>query len=494
MTASAHSRLNERSLGLLAPGVRRPAYDRSKVSEGVVHLGIGAFHRAHQAAVFDDLIAHGDPRWGVLGVSLRSADVSERLNPQDGLYNVSVRDGQQVADRIIGSVRRVIVARDAPQAVLGAIAAPETHLVTLTVTEKGYHLDPASGELNLDDPAIRLDLAASVAPTTPIGLIVMGLKLRRERTGAPVTVMSCDNLSRNGARLRNAVKRFAEAVDPSLTEWIDANVAFPETMVDRIVPATDPGDIAAFAERSRVLDQGFVKTEPFWQWVVEDRFAGERPDLAAAGVQITQAVAPWETAKLRLLNGAHSAIAYLGGLAGVDFVHEFISAPGGRAYIEGLWDEAASTLTSAPDIDVAAYRAQLLSRFKNSALQHRTRQIAMDGSQKLPPRLLASATARLSRGQRIDHLALAIAAWMRWVGGADDTGRPTQLDDPMAASLKATAMGAASPEHQVRALLAIERIFPADLAAHPVLVDALVRQLKRLAAQGAAAAWSNPGL
>ncbi|RZJ96890.1 MAG: mannitol dehydrogenase family protein [Brevundimonas sp.] len=480
------TRLSEATLEALAQSVRRPAYDRRALQRGVVHLGLGAFHRAHQAVAYDDLAARGDLRWGVTGVSLRSPDVAERLNPQDGLYGVVVRDGDRVEDRIIGVLGQAIVAPRGVEAVVAALSAPATRLVTLTITEKGYLLDPARGGLMLDHPDIVADLAAPQAPRTAIGLIVAGLAARRVAGLPAFTAMSCDNLTDNGERLARAVVGYARRLDPALAEWIERRVAFPATMVDRIVPSTEPEDIGAAQTRTGLLDQGLVKTEPFSQWVVEDRFSGEAPDLAAVGVQLTSDVRPWETAKLRLLNGAHSTMAYLGAQAGLTYVHEVIATPGGRAVVEGLWGEVAPTVPPQTGLDLAAYRRQLLERFANPALQHRLVQIAMDGSQKLPQRLFAPMVARLKDGRPVDHLALAAAAWIRWLGGRDDAGRPTPLDDPQADRLKRAVAGL-SPRDQVRAVAALEDVVPPGLGQRPDFIDAVTAALERLSQGGAGA-------
>lgn len=484
---TAPPRLSDLSLPRLPADVERPGYDRRQVRAGVVHLGVGAFHRAHQAVVFDDLIGAGDLRWGVRGASLRSPDVRDSLAPQDGLYTLAVRDGAGERRRVIGALREVLVTPEDPAALVAAMAAAETHIVTLTVTEKGYRLDPASGSLLEDDPEVAADLESLATPRTAPGFLVAALAERRARGLNPFTAISCDNVPHNGRRLRAAVLAMAGRRDPTLADWIAKAGAFPQTMVDRIVPATTPADIEALAAATGVTDLAMVKTEPFTQWVIEDWFAGQRPDFAAAGVQITAEVEPWETAKLRLLNGAHSAIAYLGGLAGFEFVHEFVERPSGAAFVERLWDEAQTTLRPPPGLDVAAYRASLMARFANPALQHRTRQIAMDGSQKLPQRLLATIAARLERGQDIAALSLGVAAWMRWQAGRDDAGRTFAVDDPLATVTRARIAGLADPADQAEALLGLEAVFPAALAASPIFRDAVRRQAHGLAERGA---WS----
>jgi fructuronate reductase len=487
-------RLSPQTLDRLPTGVVHPAYDRAAIRTGVVHLGIGAFHRAHQADVFDRALAAGDPRWGVLGASLRSPGVRDQLEAQGGLYTLSVRDGVEERLRVVGAVTGVRVAPEDPSGLVERLAHPDVHLATLTITEKGYKLDPASGALLTDDPDVAADLSDPTRPRTAPAFLAAGLRLRRERGLAPLTVISCDNLPHNGARIRDAVLAFARAHDPATADWIEATCAFPQTMVDRIVPATTLEDIDALSARLGVRDEGLVKTEPFLQWVIEDRFAGERPDFEALGVQITRAVAPWEDAKLRLLNGAHSALAYLGGLAGIAFVAEAVAVPAYARFVEALWDEAEATLTPPPELDIAAYRFALFARFSNASLNHRTRQIAMDGSQKLPQRLVATAATRIERAQPIPHLALAIAGWMRWQGGRDDAGTTFTVDDPLAATTR-RLLDAAGPdaEAQARALLSLEAVFPPSLAADPAFRDAVVGAYRALAELGARAAVEGLG-
>jgi len=479
------SRLDETVLEGLPGAVARPGYDRAAVRTGVVHLGIGAFHRAHQAVVFDDAIRGGDLRWGVLGASLRSPGVRDQLNPQDGLYTLVVRDGAEERLRVIGASKGVVVGPEDPAALVAAMAEADVHLVTLTVTEKGYRLDPATGALLLDDPDVAADIADIAAPRTAPGFIVAALRARRAKGLKPFTVLSCDNLPHNGRRIRAGVLAMAARIDPGLAEWIDAEGAFPQTMIDRIVPATTPDDIRRLDERLRVRDEGMVKAEPFTQWVIEDRFAGERPDFAALGVQLTDAVEPWEDAKLRLLNGAHSALAYLGALSGCEHIHEAVAVPAFRAYVEALWDEAQATLDPPPSLDLAAYRRALMSRFSNSALMHRTRQIAMDGSQKLPQRLLAGAAERLKAGQGIRALALGVAAWMRWQSGLTESGEPVVVDDPLAAKTAELVAGADSDHARVEALLTLSAVFPPDLAGDARFVHAVADAYLSLSANGA---------
>ncbi|MEK7343578.1 MAG: mannitol dehydrogenase family protein [Pseudomonadota bacterium] len=480
-------RLSAATLADLPDDVIRPGYDRAAVRCGVVHLGIGAFHRAHQAAFFDDALNAGDLRWGIVAASLRSPAVRDQMAPQDGLYTMLVRDGAAEQARIIGAVRQVIVAPEEPEALIAAMASPDTHIVTLTVTEKGYKLDPATGALIADDPQLAADLAALDRPRTAPGFIVAALARRRAAGLPPFTAISCDNLPHNGARLRDSVIALARRHDAALADWIAAEGAFPQTMVDRIVPATTDEDIAALASRFGVEDRAMVKTEPFAQWVIEDRFCGPRPDFGP-GVQLTAAVAPWEEAKLRLLNGAHSGIAYLGGLAGIAHVHEVLALPNARHFVEALWDEAQTTLSPPPELDIAAYRRALMARFDNPTLRHRTRQIAMDGSQKLPQRLLAPIADRLARGQGIAALALAVAAWIRWQAGRDDRGATHMVDDPLAGPIVQRLAPAWTAAERVDAILGFAPVVPPGLADNSGLRDTLAHWLTILEQQGALAA------
>ena len=473
-------RLSQETLDRLPAGIVRPGYDRSRVTRGVVHLGIGAFHRAHQAAVFEQALAAGDLRWGITGVSLRSAGVRDQLAPQNGLYTLVVRDGDGERLQVIGAVMDVLVAPEDPAAVVAALASADTHIVTLTITEKGYKLDRATGLLQVGDADVAHDLASLDTPRTAPGLLVAGLAARHAAGLGPLTILSCDNLPHNGTLLRDAVLAMAGAHDPALRDWIAAAVTFPQTMVDRIVPATTPADIAALANTLGVEDHAMVKAEPFTQWVIEDRFAGERPDLAAFGVQLTDAVAPWEDAKLRLLNGAHSGIAYLGGLAGLDFVHEVVARPEGRAFVEALWDESAATLDPPAGLDIAQYRGALMARFANPALQHRTRQIAMDGSQKLPQRLLAPMAERCAAGLPVDALALAVAAWMRWQSGVTDAGEVFAIDDPMSDRLGKTVRDTGTTQERVDGLFGLLSFRP-----DPELRTLVVAKLAALESSGA---------
>jgi fructuronate reductase len=475
-------RLSQATVARLPANVSRPRYDRQSVRIGVVHLGIGAFHRAHQAVFFERALAAGDMRWGITGVSLRSPDVRDRLAPQDGLYTVRVCDGNVDTIECIGAIREVLVAPEAPQLVVARLADPATHIVTLTVTEKGYHLDPVTGGLNFGDPAIVADLASPDRPATAAGLLVAGLAARRDAGLGPFTTISCDNLPGNGERLKASVIAMASNRDLALANWIKTEAAFPNTMVDRMVPATNASEYSRVAEALGLDDRGTLRTEPFLQWIVEDTFSGETPDFTSIGVQLCSDVTQWEEAKLRLLNGAHSAIAYLGGSAGFAFVHDAVANSPIRNFVETLWDEVIPTLSLPEKFDAVGYRNQLLKRFENATLRHATAQIAQDGSQKIPRRLFAPLAQRLSAGQSITALSMTVAGWMRWLDGCDDHGAYHIIMDPLAAEFAERRAG--RPEQMVDFMLSTPGLFPLALATDERLRSNLIAAYDSLVTNG----------
>ena len=472
-------RLGAATLLRLRATVERPGYDRAMIRPGIVHLGIGAFHRAHPAVYTEAALAR-DPRWGIIGASLRSPATRDALAPQDGLYAVLVKDGEGARAQVIGAVLELAVAPEDPAGLVARLAAPETRLVTLTVTEKGYCHDPATGALARTHPDVRQELAQPDRPRSAIGFVVAGLAQRRRAGLPPLTVLCCDNLPSNGRTLRRIVLEFADALDPELARWIEAEIAFPSSMVDRIVPATTDQDRSAVVDLLGVEDAWPVVTEPFRQWVIEDSFVGERPAWESGGATFVAAVEPFEHMKLRLLNGAHSAIAYLSVPAGIETVADAMALPGMRGFLRTLWAESGDTLDLPTGYDRAGYVVALERRFANQALRHRTQQIAMDGSQKLPQRLLAPIRARLAAGRPITTLALAVAAWMRHVRGRAEDGAAITLDDPLAGELRRAADTAASAASVVRNLVSMEVVFGADLGPDTRFVEAVEQALVML--------------
>ena len=414
-------RLSDATRAALPADVAQPGYARTEQARGIVHLGIGAFHRAHQAVYTDDAMAAGDRDWAITGVSLRSRQVHEQLAAQDGLYTVATRDAEGERLRLIGAVREVLVAPDDPHAVAAALAAPATRIVTLTVNEKGYHLLPGGG----------IDTGSVAAAGGTIYHYLSQAVRDRLATGAgPMTLVSCDNMTDNGHVLRDGV---AALLDGTARDWFERDWACPSTMVDRIVPATTADDLDAIEARLGQRDEGAVVTEPFRQWVIEDRFATDRPRWDVGGAQFVTDVRPYETAKLRMLNGAHSALAYLGLGAGHDYVHQAIADRAVRPTVERLMrDEAAASLDAAPGQDLRGYADALLARFANPSLEHRLAQIATDGSQKVGPRWLEALTINRARGVERTATLTALAGWLRHL-----RGQAGPINDPMADELAA---------------------------------------------------------
>lgn len=473
------------SLARVPGTVRRPRFDPATLKTGIVHLGCGAFHRAHQAVYTQDVLDRQPGPWGIVGVSLQGAGVRDRLAPQDGLYTVLERSGAGIAATVIGTLRQLLFAPEDPGAVMARIADPAIKIVSITVTEKGYCRDPASGKLDAAHPDIRHDLEKAAAPRSMLGVLVGGLALRQKAGAGSVTVLCCDNLPHNGKTVASLVAAFAALRDDKLAAWIAANVAFPSTMVDRIVPATSDADLAAAQAALGVRDEAPVSAEPFKQWVIEDSFAAGRPAWQEAGAELVSDVAPFEDMKLRLLNASHSAIAYLGYLAGHEFVYQVMAQPEFVRVVRGLMAEAAPTLRLPPGVDVAGYQAALLERFANPAIQHKTWQIAMDGSQKLPQRLLASVRDNLAAGRPVTHLALAVAAWMRYAGGVDEEGAAIDVRDPLAAKFRAVSGNDA--ETRARAFFGMREIFGEDLPRAANFVADVTTALDQLMTRGAAA-------
>ncbi len=480
-------RLSLQTLASLPSGVARPYYDVTAVQLGIVHLGVGAFHRAHQAVMTEAVLASGDIGWGIIAASLRSPDTRDALAPQDGLYTVSLKasDGETLG--VVGAIRAVIVAPEEPGKLIAAMADPAIRIVSLTVTEKGYCHDPATGTLNEAHPDIIHDLAHPDCPRTAPGYIIAALMRRRAAGVPPFTVLCCDNLPSNGKTVHRVLSRLAALTNPALGEFVRAHVACPCTMVDRIVPATTDDDRKRISNVLGVQDAWPVVTEPFIQWVIEDHFPTGRPQWELVGAQFARDVEPFEHMKLRLLNGAHSTLAYLGALAGHETVALASNDPLFMGLLRGLWREAIPTLIQPEGQDLAAYAEALLVRFQNRAIRHLTHQIAMDGSQKLPQRLLGTICDNLAAGRPISHLALGVAAWMRYVTGVDEKGARFEIRDPLAGKLRDIVQGAGIDAGKLGdGLLGIESIFGADLPRNMAFRSAVLSHLESLYANGAA--------
>lgn len=405
-------RLASNTVDQLAPGAHLSEYDREQLQVGIVHLGLGAFHRAHQCVYTDDAIAHSGGDWGVIGVSMRSDTVSQQLTPQDCLYSVLSEDADESELRIIGVIKKVLVAHRDLAEVTAVIADPKIHLVTLTITEKGYNLAADGISLDRDDPIISADLAHPDQPTSAIGLLALGLFERYNNGGAALTVLSCDNLSENGKQLKALVTDYAQSSFPKMLGWLANKVTFPCSMVDRIVPAMTDEQREQQSDRLGVFDQAAVNTEPFSQWIIEDNFAADRPAWEKVGVQLVAHVAPYEEIKLRLLNACHSAIAYCGLLAGTDTVDQLMRDEALGLFITRLMNQdLIPNLDGPADFDLSEYRDRLLARFCNPRLEHRCEQIAMDGTEKIRQRWLPT----LQREPQSPQLMKALSSWCYFV-------------------------------------------------------------------------------
>ncbi len=428
-TRAGLARLSAANLPHLPAEVIRPRYDRTALRTGILHLGLGAFHRAHQAALTEDCLDAGQTDWGIAAASLRSAGTRDALAPQDGLYTLALRQGDSQSLRVIGALTDLYVGPENPSALLQAMTDPALRIVSLTITEKGYTANVASGDLRLDDAGVQHDLANPGMPRTALGFIIQALVLRRAAGTPPFTVLSCDNLPGNGQLTRHLLTQFAASRDADLAQYVADEVACPSCMVDRIVPATTDADRAMIAGKLGVVDAWPVLAEPFFQWVIEDHFPQGRPKWEIAGVEFTSDVAPFEAMKLRLLNGAHTVIAAMGRLTGRVTVAEAIADPVIRRFIQSYWAEVAPTIS--PGIDVAGYTSRLLTRFDNTALQHKTAQIATDASLKLPQRILSPLRDLMAAGRPAPFLTFAIAVWIRSCLGRDEAGLALPLADPL---------------------------------------------------------------
>ncbi|CAE6845254.1 mannitol dehydrogenase family protein [Xanthomonas arboricola] len=456
------------TLAHLPTTVLPPSYDPKQTTIGIVHLGAGAFHRAHQAVYIDDLLAQ-DPSWAICAVSLHSPTVRDALRPQDGLYTLALLD-EHPQLRIIGAIREVLCAADEQTAVLARLADPAVRLVTLTVTEKGYCL--AGDTLDLAHSDIAHDIANPGTPRSAIGYLVAGLQQRRQQGSAPFTVLSCDNLQDNGNLLRRAVLLLAQQTDPALAAWIDRHVTFPRSMVDSITPATDDALRTNVQAQTGLHDAWPIQRERYSQWVIEDRFCNGRPAFERAGVTLSDDIAGYARAKLRLLNGPHSALAYLGSLLDLETVADAMRHTQLAAFVETLMrEDIAPTLQPMPGFDPQHYIDAILARFRNPAIRHLLAQIAWDGSQKIPVRLLGVISDALDAGRRIDRLCIPVAAWLQFVRRQAANG--VALVDPLSEVLSDIAHSTTgNASHDIAAFLTVDAMFAA-LSGDARFVEAL---------------------
>ncbi|SJZ63606.1 mannitol dehydrogenase family protein [Pantoea eucalypti] len=465
--------------------VQRPTYDRSNLKTRMVHIGFGAFHRAHQALCSDKLAEQGSD-WGYCEVNLNSGDLIQALREQNLLYTLTEMADDSLQTRVIGVITQALHGKsDGIEAVINAMSQPEVAIVSMTVTEKGYCHQPASGNLNPDHPDIVHDLQNPDSPRSLLGLILAAIRRRRKQDLPAFSVMSCDNMPENGHVIRNVIVQLAQYQDPALADYIQQHITFPSTMVDRIVPAMTDAAFAALNARLGCSDPVAVEAEPFFQWVIEDNFVNGRPAWEKAGAELVSDVLPYEEMKLRMLNGSHSFLAYLGFLAGYEYISDCMADPHFRAAARSLMvDEQAPTLRT-QGVDLNAYADSLIARYENRAIKHRTGQIATDGTQKLPQRMLDSLRWHLQRGSDCELLLLGVAGWMRYVGGIDEKGQPIEIRDPMKAQLAECVASSEEGEARVRALLSMREVFGDDLAQNADVVGRLTAWYNKLTAQGA---------
>ena len=470
----------------LPEGVLTPRYDRQQLQTRIVHFGFGAFHRAHQALLTDRVLNAQGGDWGICEISLFSGDrLMSQLREQNHLYTVLETGANGNQAIIVGAVKECLNAKlDSLAAIIEKFCEPQVAIVSLTITEKGYCIDPATGSLDVSNPRIIHDMQHPTEPHSAPGILVEALHRRRERGLSPFTVLSCDNIPDNGHVVKNAVLGMAEKRAAELAAWIQQHVSFPGTMVDRIVPAATEESLDEITRELGVADPCAISCEPFIQWVIEDNFVTGRPQWEVAGVQMVDDVLPWEQMKLRMLNGSHSFLAYLGYLAGFQHISDCMQDSAFReAAYRLMMNEQAPTLRIT-NVDLSRYAASLIERFANPALKHRTWQIAMDGSQKLPQRMLEGIREHLTRGSDWPLLALGVAGWMRYVSGVNDAGATIDIRDPLSEKIRLLVESSSDAE-RVSALLSLQEVFGTDLVKNPLFVQAIEQAWRRIAQHGA---------
>jgi len=467
-----------------------PDYDRSTLKSRIVHLGFGAFHRAHQALFTNEMLSKTRTDWGICEVNLFGGeDLIKSLREQNHLYTVAEKGGESTDVKVIGSINESMHPTfDGTEAVIEKMAEPQVAIVSMTITEKGYCADPATGKLDKNNALVTADLANPTQPKSALGYIVQALKVRRERGLTPFTVMSCDNVQENGHVAKAAILEFAKLLDAELGAWIEANVTFPCTMVDRIVPAATEETLNEITELLGVQDPCGIACEPFRQWVIEDNFVAGRPDWNIAGAEFVADVVPYEEMKLRMLNGSHSFLAYLGYLGSYAHISDTMTDEGYRkAAFDMMMQAQAPSLSMPEGTDLEGYAKLLIDRFTNPSLKHKTWQIAMDGSQKIPQRMGGSLRFHLEQGSDFKWLAAGIAGWMRYVSAVDEQGNEIDVRDPMAEQLKAVCDEHGQNVSVVPALLSIEAVFAPEIGQNPQVIDAVSSAYQSLIEKGARA-------
>lgn len=447
-----------------AHGVAPLAYRPDDHAIGIVHLGLGAFHRAHQAGYTHTALAIAGGDWRIAAVSLRSVEIADALSAQDGLYCLEECDAAGTRTSVIGSIARALALRDARTDIEALLTSQACRIITLTVTEKAYYYDAAQGSVDLEHPDIRHDLANRDQPATMPGLLVHALDQRRKAGRGGLSILSCDNLPDNGKVTRAVILSMARASDPALAEWISQAVTFPSSMVDRITPAVTPAFLDQIEARTGLRDEAAVQTETFAQWAIEDDFPYGRPAWEKAGALLVKEVAPYENMKLRMLNGSHSLLAYAGHVAGLPTVKACMGNETLRAVLERHLASAASTLKPLPGVDYQDYAAALVARFDNPSIVHQTYQIAMDGSQKMPQRIFAPTLDLLAEGTDCTTYAFATAAWLRYAMGRTEAGANYALRDPLEDAISHALRSCSTAQSVLSAVTGIAGLVPQALA------------------------------
>ncbi|MBD1846512.1 mannitol dehydrogenase family protein [Cyanobacteria bacterium FACHB-63] len=475
-------KLNQAALSRLSETIRVPQYDRYLLKNGIVHIGVGGFHRAHQALYLDNYFHQtSDFRWGICGIGLLQQDrrMRDALQSQDHLYTLVERSPNHDRARIIGAIDRYLFAPEDPQSVIAAMVSPDCRIVTLTITEGGYYYNEASGELEINHPTIQHDLQHPDQPIGTYGFLAAALDQRRKQGLPPFTVQSCDNLQGNGNITRKMLTTYAELRDPALGRWLSEHGAFPNSMVDRITPATTDSDRAFVADQFGIVDDFPVMAEPFLQWVIEDQFCAGRPELETVGVQFTTDVHSYELIKIRLLNASHLLIGYLGTLLGYTYVHEVMADAQCRNVVMAFMEEVTPTLQPVPGLDLTDYKRTLIERFENPKIRDRVSRLCSSSSVKVPKFLLGSLRDLLQQGRAIDYLSFTIAAWFYCLIGQDEQGQSIAIEDPLSVVLAARVNKA-----DVRSLLSFSEIFGDDIVQSSAFVETAERALSQLSKTG----------
>ncbi|EXJ12976.1 mannitol dehydrogenase family protein [Nitrincola nitratireducens] len=479
-------KLSQQHLADLPASMISPTYDRLVCRAGILHIGVGGFHRAHQAIYTEALLNQGLAlHWGICGAGVRESDraMKEALESQDYLYTlIELGAGNEVKTQVVGVITEFILAQDSVDAFIQRLSDPDIRIVSLTVTEGGYFTDDTTGKFKDQDPDILADLAQPDAPKTLVGLLCQGLKRRMQAGIPPFTVMSCDNLPHNGDVARKAVLGYASLLDTQLMNWIADNVTFPNGMVDRITPMTSQAHKQQLFDSTEVEDVWPVVAEPFLQWVVEDKFCNGRPEWEVVGVQFTQDVTPYETMKIGLLNGSHLAMTFLGTLLGYEFAHQTMEDEDLRRFVENYMDhDVTPLLAEVPGINLTEYKQTLIERFSNPAICDQLTRICSDAAAKFPKFVFPTLRGLIAENKPLERVALIVAAWTHYLHGKNELGQTYPILDPKLAILQRAI---AQPETCVTQMLEIYDIFGDDLPSSNAFVEAYQTQLSRLQTQG----------